>query len=181
MKKLLIVWLGNPWVQYEQTRHNAWFLIVDQRVELQEISREYKQKYQAEICSINQHHTTIYCLKPMTYMNRSGLSVAAFASYHEIASTNILVIHDEIDFPVGKIQCKQGGSAAGHNGIKDIYARIGTQDIARLRVWVDRPSSGSVADYVLSPFDTAQSTAFQEKIIPACMDIVDEWVKNINF
>lgn len=103
-------------------------------------------------------------LKPMQFMNRSWQSVAQAAHFYKIKPEDILVLHDEIDFPVAKIQLKKGGSSAGHNGLKDIIAKLGTADFRRLRIGIDRPEQqAQVADYVLHAFKKEEKAMIFEK------------------
>lgn len=150
----LIVGLGNPWKEYAQTRHNAGFLILDQWVQGEWLGNfRMDTKYNAEILETNYQWQKIVCMKPQTYMNRSGWSVAAYAHFYKIEASDILVIHDEIDFVTGRIQMKLWWSAAGHNGLRDIIAKLATDQYWRLRIWVDRPNDNKqVADYVLGIF-----------------------------
>jgi len=153
----LIVGLGNPWKEYSKTRHNAGFLVLDQFVTGEALGQfRFDSKYHAEILEANYQGQKILCCKPQTFMNRSGASVGAIANFYKIDPSDILVIHDEIDFPVAKIQLKLWGSPAGHNGLKDIIAKIGSSDFWRLRIWVDRPVDKlQVADYVLNNFSAS--------------------------
>lgn len=148
----LIVGLGNPWKEYSKTRHNAGFLVLDQFVAGEVLGQfRFDAKYHAEILETNYQGQKLLCCKPQTFMNRSGTAVSALVSFYKIDPSDILVIHDEIDFPVAKIQLKLWGSPAGHNGLKDIIAKIWSSDFWRLRIGVDRPVDKlQVADYVLS-------------------------------
>lgn len=149
----LIVWLGNPWKEYIKTRHNAGFLVLEQFVQGEGVFR-FDTKYHAELLEIIHDWEKILCVKPQTFMNRSGTSVSAIVNFYKIEAKDILVIHDEIDFPVAKIQMKFWGSPAGHNGLKDIIAKLWTDQFWRLRIGIDRPiNKENVADYVLSNFN----------------------------
>ena len=148
----LIVGLWNPWKEYSKTRHNAGFLVLDQFVQ-GEWSFRFDTKYTAELLEITRDWAKILCCKPQTFMNRSGISVWAIVNFYKIDPNDILVIHDEIDFPSAKIQLKLWGSPAGHNGLKDIIAKVWTDKFWRLRIGVDRPiNKEQVADYVLTNF-----------------------------
>jgi len=108
------------------------------------------KKYYGDICQIQLAGEAVYLLKPSTFMNRSGQSVASLANFFKIPSENILVAHDELDFPVGKTKLKLGGGHGGHNGLKDIIAKLGNRDFMRLRIGIDHPgSSDLVTGYVL--------------------------------
>ena len=146
----LIVGLGNPGPEYEQTRHNAGFWLVDNLANSR-LMRESRYHALAARTSIGGQE--VWLLEPQTYMNRSGQSVGALARFYKIEPDDILVVHDELDLPPGAAKIKKGGSAAGHNGLKDITAALGTQDYWRLRIGIGHPRSMNlqqqVADYVL--------------------------------
>jgi len=150
----LIVGLGNPWKEYSKTRHNAGFLVLDQFVAGETLGQfRFDSKYHAELLEVVHNGQKLLLCKPQTFMNRSGTSVGALANFYKIDPKDILVIHDEIDFPVAKIQLKLWGSPAGHNGLKDILAKLWSPDFRRLRIGIDRPlNKDQVADYVLSNF-----------------------------
>lgn len=147
----LVVGLGNPGLQYEKTRHNAGFIFVDG------LAAECGAKW---INSVQFHGMVAECsvanrrlilLKPLTYMNRSGLSVSGLMRYFKIGSEEMLVVHDELDLPEGEVRFKRDGGHAGHNGLRDIIAHVSARDFYRLRIGIGRPAQGaSVADYVLS-------------------------------
>ncbi len=146
----LIVGLGNPGPEYEQTRHNAGFWLVD-NLAGNILSRESRYNALAGKTSIAGQE--VWLLEPQTYMNRSGQSVGALARFYKIAPDDILVVHDELDLPPGAAKIKKGGSSGGHNGLKDITAALGTQDYWRLRIGIGHPRvmnlQQQVVDYVL--------------------------------
>ena len=160
----LVVWLGNPGKEYTKTRHNIGFMIVDDFVKDGKWKVEGgKRKGEFQEYVINDQK--IVFLKPMEFMNRSWWAVAAIANFYKIAPKDILVIHDDIDLIVGKIQLKLWGSSAGHNGLKDIIEKLGTKEFRRLRIGIDRPViQDDVADYVLSPFGREEKERIEEKI-----------------
>jgi len=153
----LIVGLGNPWKEYSKTRHNAGFLVLDQFVVGEKLGQfRFDTRYHAEILEVVYNGQKLLLCKPQTFMNRSGASVGPLANFYKIEPKDILVIHDEIDFPVAKIQLKLWGSPAGHNGLKDILAKLWGPDFRRLRIGIDRPvNKEQVADYVLSNFSAS--------------------------
>lgn len=146
----LIVGLGNPGPEYEQTRHNAGFWLVDQ-VAGRNLPRE--SRFNALAGKTVLAGSEVWLLQPQTFMNRSGQSVGGLARFYKIAPEQILVVHDELDMPPGVAKLKKGGSSGGHNGLKDITAALGTQDYWRLRIGIGHPRAAglqtSVADYVL--------------------------------
>lgn len=146
----LIVGLGNPGPEYEQTRHNAGFWLVDNLARTP-LTRE--ARYNALAAKTTIAGNEVWLLEPQTFMNRSGQSVGALSRFYKIAPDDILVVHDELDLPPGAAKIKKGGSSGGHNGLKDITTALGTQDYWRLRIGIGHPrnqnSQQAVADYVL--------------------------------
>lgn len=150
----LIVGLGNPGPEYEQTRHNAGFWLVDNLANGAANCRLAREaRFNALTARGNIAAQEIWLLEPQTYMNRSGLAVGALARFYKIAPDEILVAHDELDLPPGAAKIKKGGSSGGHNGLKDITAALGTQDYWRLRIGIGHPRAMNlqqvVADFVL--------------------------------
>jgi len=150
----LIVGLGNPGPEYEQTRHNAGFWLVDNLangIARCSLSRESRLNALVAKTQIAGHE--VWLLEPQTYMNRSGQSVGALARFYKIAPEDILVVHDELDITPGVAKLKKGGSSGGHNGLKDITAALGTQDYWRVRIGIGHPRALNlqqpVADFVL--------------------------------
>ncbi|TAG35771.1 MAG: aminoacyl-tRNA hydrolase [Polaromonas sp.] len=146
----LFVGLGNPGVEYEATRHNAGFWWIDA------LSREFKaplgfdKSYFGQVARVAVSGQTVWLLTPQTFMNLSGKSVAALARFFKIKPEEILVVHDELDIIPGQVKLKFGGSHAGHNGLRDIHAQLGTGDYWRLRLGVGHPGSkDAVVDWVL--------------------------------
>jgi PTH1 family peptidyl-tRNA hydrolase len=150
----LIVGLGNPGPEYEQTRHNAGFWLVDNLAGSHArggLKRE--ARYNALLAKTVIAGQEVWLLEPQTYMNRSGQSVGALARFYKIAADEILVAHDELDLAPGIAKLKKGGSSGGHNGLKDITAALGTQDYWRLRLGIGHPRAlnlqQQVVDFVL--------------------------------
>jgi len=150
----LIAGLGNPGPEYEQTRHNAGFWLVDN------LAGSYargalprESRFQALAAKAVIAGQEIWLLEPQTFMNRSGQSVGALARFYKIAPDEILVVHDELDLPPGAAKIKKGGSSGGHNGLKDITTSLGTQDYWRLRIGIGHPREmglqQAVVDFVL--------------------------------
>jgi PTH1 family peptidyl-tRNA hydrolase len=145
----LIVGLGNPGAEYENTRHNAGFWFIDQLARQLKISLAPQSKFFGRAGRAGE----LWLLQPTTFMNRSGQAVAALANFYKIAPDEVLVVHDELDLPPGGIRLKQGGGNGGHNGLKDIQAKLSTPDYWRLRLGIGHPRtlglSQEVADFVL--------------------------------
>lgn len=151
---LLIVGLGNPGREYEETRHNIGFMLLDQIASSSNIS--WKEKYKGLYTKISAFENEVHLLKPQTYMNLSGESVQKAAAFFKIEPKNIFVAHDELDIPYGTIAMKNGGGLAGHNGLKSIAQCMGTNDFLRLRMGIGRPTVGSVSNFVLSGFSSVE-------------------------
>jgi PTH1 family peptidyl-tRNA hydrolase len=152
---LLVAGLGNPGREYERDRHNAGWMVVD------ELARRhgeptFRSKFSGRLAETRVGEDRVALLKPETYMNESGRSLAAAARFFKVPPEQLLVVHDDVDLDVGRLQARLGGGVAGHNGLRSIAQSLGTQDFLRLRIGVGRPGRGdrrSVSDYVLSPFD----------------------------
>ena len=146
----LFVGLGNPGPEYEATRHNAGFWWVDALARELKVSWVADRGYHGLVGRTTVHGHTFWLLKPQTFMNLSGKSVAALARFFKIAPEQILVAHDELDIVPGKAKLKFGGSHAGHNGLRDIHAQLGTDDYWRLRLGIGHPGvKAEVVDWVL--------------------------------
>ncbi|MDR1934742.1 MAG: aminoacyl-tRNA hydrolase, partial [Candidatus Accumulibacter sp.] len=142
----LIVGLGNPGSEYEDTRHNLGFWFVDRLAAEIKVALAPQGKFHGFVG----RQGGVWLQKPATFMNRSGLAVLSLAWFYKILPHEILVVHDEIDLPPGGIRVKQGGGSGGHNGVKDIQAHLGSPDFWRLRLGVGHPGErGEVIDYVL--------------------------------
>jgi peptidyl-tRNA hydrolase, PTH1 family len=171
----IIVGLGNPGAEYEATRHNAGFWFVDRLAECHNQSFKTESRHHGQVCRLMLHGQECRLLKPMTYMNRSGLAVASLANYYRIAPEAILVAHDELDLPPGEIRLKTGGGHAGHNGLRDIMSALGSRDFHRLRIGIDHPNQqGAVVDYVLGRPSKGDRAAIMDAIELAitCLDDV---------
>ena len=150
---LLVVGLGNPGREYERNRHNAGWMVVD------ELARRHggtwRSKFSGQLAEIRLDGHKLVLLKPETYMNDSGRSVGGATRFYKLEPGEVLVVHDEGDFELGRLELKVGGGAGGHNGLRSIAQHLGTPDFLRLRVGVGRPERGDprpLADYVLSDF-----------------------------
>lgn len=146
----LIVGLGNPGPEYEPTRHNAGFWFVDAVARMAGASLRSDARFHGELGKAQIEGRSVWLLKPMTYMNRSGLSAAALAHYYKLPLESILVAHDELDLPPGTVRLKQGGGHGGHNGLRDLHSALGGNGYMRLRIGIGHPGSKSqVVNYVL--------------------------------
>jgi peptidyl-tRNA hydrolase, PTH1 family len=151
---LLVAGLGNPGRGYERTRHNIGFLVADELARRQDGS--FRSKFSGQLAEVRLDDLRLGLLKPETYMNVSGKSVAAARKFFKIEPDDLLIVHDDVDLEQGRLQARLGGGLAGHNGLRSIAAALGTPDFLRLRIGVGRPERGDprpVADYVLSEFE----------------------------
>jgi PTH1 family peptidyl-tRNA hydrolase len=146
----LLVGLGNPGPEYDDTRHNAGFWWIDEVARKLGASLAADRSYHGFVARVNRPQGPLWLLQPQTYMNLSGKSVAALARFFKILPDEILVAHDELDLLPGHLKLKQGGSHAGHNGLKDIQAQLGSADFWRLRLGIGHPGvKAEVVNYVL--------------------------------
>jgi len=150
---LLVAGLGNPGPEHAGDRHNVGWMVVD------ELARRhggsFKGKFRGRLGDIRVGGSKLALLKPETYMNESGASIQGATAFYKLPAGQVLVVHDDVDLETGRLQARLGGGLAGHNGLRSIAQRLGTQDFLRLRVGVGRPGRGDprpVADYVLSAF-----------------------------
>lgn len=149
----LIVGLGNPTSRYHETRHNAGFLFLDRLAESEGLRFTEEKAFQGLLVEWRSNEGAVRLLKPQTYMNRSGAAVRAVASFYRIGIEEILVVHDELDLPVGSVRLKKGGGHGGHNGLRDIVANVGSGDFFRLRLGIGHPGDRDrVVSYVLERF-----------------------------
>jgi peptidyl-tRNA hydrolase, PTH1 family len=151
---LLVAGLGNPGREHARTRHNVGWLVVD------ELARRHggswRSKFSGRLAELRLDGARLGLLKPETYMNESGRSIAAAARFFKTAPERVLVAHDDVDLELGRLQARLGGGLAGHNGLRSIARDLASQEFLRLRIGVGRPGRGdrrSVADYVLAPFE----------------------------
>ena len=171
----LIVGLGNPEAQYLETRHNAGFWWVDAAARQLGVSLAHDRDYHGLVARVNRPVGPVWLLEPLTYMNLSGKAVAPLARFFKIAPHEILVVHDELDLPPGQMKLKLGGSAAGHNGLKDIQAQLGAADFWRLRLGIGHPGArGEVAAYVLRKPPAAERLAIDANVVESLRSL--DWL-----
>ena len=150
---LLVAGLGNPGREYERTRHNAGWMVLDEVAHRH--GGSWRSKFSGSLSEVRLGELRLALVKPETYMNESGRSVAAAARFFKVEPDSLLVVHDDVDLEAGRLQARRGGGLAGHNGLRSLARDLGTQDFLRLRIGVGRPGRGdprSVSDWVLSPF-----------------------------
>jgi peptidyl-tRNA hydrolase, PTH1 family len=172
--ELLVAGLGNPGREHAQDRHNVGWMVVD------ELARRhggsFRSKFSGRLAETRLGESRLAFLEPETYMNDSGRSISAAARFFKIAPDDVLVVHDDVDLDVGRLQARLGGGLAGHNGLRSIAQALGTQEFLRLRIGVGRPGRGDprpVADYVLAPFAPEDDV---DGIVTAAADAVETLV-----
>ena len=168
---LLVAGLGNPGREYERTRHNAGWLVLD------EVARRHggswRSKFSGSLAEVRLGDLRLALLKPETYMNDSGRSVGAAVRFFKVEPEQVLVAHDDVDLEAGRLQARAGGGLAGHNGLRSLAQHLGSQEFLRLRIGVGRPGRGDprpVADWVLSPFAPDEDA---EALIARAADAVE--------
>lgn len=160
----MIIGLGNPGKQYERTRHNVGFHVIDELSDRLGASM-MQSKFNGMYTVIHSPKGKVMLVKPLTYMNLSGECVRPLMDYYEVELNDIVVIYDDLDLDPGKIRLRQRGSAGGHNGMKSIIQHTGSDTFNRVRIGIGRPTTGQkVSDYVLSPFSQEESPLIQEVI-----------------
>lgn len=173
----LIVGLGNPGKKYADTRHNAGFFVVDRLA--QRAGAAFRGKFSGRFAEGLIENQRVVLLEPETYMNDSGRSVAAAATFYKVESKNVVVVHDELDIPFATLRLKCGGGEAGHNGLKSISAHLGTKDYVRLRFGVGKPPAGfrgTGADFVLQAFAPAERAEL-DRLVDQAADVVGLFVR----
>jgi PTH1 family peptidyl-tRNA hydrolase len=168
---LLVVGLGNPGREYERNRHNVGWLVVDELARRHDAS--WREKFSGSLAELRIDDHRVALLKPETYMNDSGSAVGAARRFYKLEPDAVLVVHDEVDLELGRLQARMGGGLAGHNGLRSVAAHLKTPEFMRLRVGVGRPGRGDrrpVADYVLSDFEPADDA---ESLVSRAADAVE--------
>ena len=154
---LLVVGLGNPGREHERDRHNVGWMVADELA--RRMDGRWRAKFSGQLAEVRLDALRLALLKPETFMNDSGRSVAAATRFFKVGPESLLVVHDDVDLEPGRLQARAGGGLAGHNGLRSLAQALGTQEFLRLRIGVGRPGRGdprSVADYVLSPFELGE-------------------------
>lgn len=177
----LIVGLGNPGTKYENSRHNLGFITLDHLLKkLEKVKKTFwdeEKKFKALTKEVELNGEKIILLKPMTFMNDSGKAVSSYASYFKIDPQDIMVVHDELDMPFGKIKIRFGGSGGGHNGVSSIIDHLGTDKFLRVRMGIGKEARRTglqrdTSDYVLGTFDTRENAKVNSMVKQAIKDIL---------
>ncbi len=167
----LIVGLGNPGKEYENTRHNVGFMAIDNYL----CNVIYKEKMSSMYYEKIIDNEKVIFIKPLTFMNESGIAVRKYIDYYKINIDDILVIYDDMDYQVGKYKIKMSGSSAGHNGIKSIISNLGTSDFKRIRIGISKPKD-DIIDYVLGKFNLPELEEVN-KVLNIVNNIIDDFFK----
>lgn len=150
-KTYLIAGLGNPGIEYEKTRHNTGFGIIDLLIKELKIDLD-KKKYNALYSIYKENNNKYIIVKPLTYMNSSGEAISKLCSFYKVNVNDVIVAYDDLDLPIGKVRLRKSGSAGGHNGIKSIISMLNSEEFKRIRVGISKDSKIEVIDYVLGKF-----------------------------
>lgn len=173
----LIVGLGNPGAKYRGTRHNAGYMVLAELAKRRSCGKP-SRKFQGEVLEISAAGKNVMLLCPTTYMNLSGQAVGEAMRFYKLGFSDLLVVSDDVDLPVGRIRFRDSGGSGGQKGVRDIINRIGSEKFSRLRVGVGRPPEGvDTADYVLSEFRSEEKDQIESSIQRAA-DAVLCWVEN---
>ncbi|NLI93910.1 MAG: aminoacyl-tRNA hydrolase [Peptococcaceae bacterium] len=171
-----IVGLGNPGMKYSQTRHNVGFMLLDLLVKEQ--GYVYRNDFRGKLAEGRVGEERIFLLKPYTYMNLSGLAVNELASYYKIPGSELLVLADDMDLPLGRIRLRPKGSSGGHNGLKSIIGELGYQDFWRLKIGVGRPKENQdVINHVLTTFNKEETKIINE-VMERALQATLLWLEN---
>lgn len=170
----LVVGLGNPGSKYEGTRHNIGFEVIDRLASGGKGAR-FSRRFEGELAESEIEFRRVLLLKPLTFMNLSGRSVAPALRFYKLDPSDLLVICDDLNLPLGKLRVRRGGSDGGQKGLRDISAQLGTEDYARLRVGIGEKGESDAADFVLSRFRSSERAAIDDAMI-AATQAVAVWV-----
>lgn len=172
----ILAGLGNPGKEYESTPHSIGFEVADAVVREMAATFRKVASFKGELADGRFANGKLLVVKPMTFMNLSGDSVAPVVKYHNATAADLVVVSDDIDLPVGRIRIRKGGSAGGHNGLKSVIERLGTQDFIRLKIGVgrDRNDRSKVIGHVLGKFDRDTRALMDSKIVPSAVKAVEQ-------
>ena len=169
----LIVGLGNIGKEYENTRHNMGFMLVDRYLQYKNITDKFKEKFNAMYIETTINNEKVIFIKPTTYMNNSGMAVRAFLDFYKLDVQDILVISDDLDLDLGKFRLRRNGSSGGHNGLKSIISHLGTDNFKRLRIGISNDKD-DVINYVLSKFSKKELNEI-DIMFDTLVDVLDDY------
>ena len=176
---ILIVGLGNPGKEYENTRHNVGFQVVENLAGKFFAAFIEESRFKAQTSAFDLDGMRVILAKPQTFMNNSGRSVKLLASFFKIAPENIIMVHDEIDLPLGTVRASKDAGAAGHNGVASVIEHLGS-DLERVRVGIENRSEHRVPPtdaYVLQSFTAEEETKLKNEVIPAAVEKIEEFLR----
>ena len=169
----LVVGLGNKGREYENTRHNMGFMLVDRYLQYKNITDKFKDKFNAIYIETTINNEKVIFIKPMTYMNNSGIAVRSFVDFYKLNSEDVLVISDDLDLDLGKFRLRRNGSSGGHNGLKSIISHLGTDNFKRLRIGISNDKD-DVINYVLSKFSKKELNEI-DTMFDTLVDVLDDY------
>ena len=169
----LIVGLGNVGKEYENTRHNMGFMLVDRYLEYKNIPLKFKEKFNAMYVETAINNEKVIFIKPTTYMNNSGIAVRAFLDFYKLDVQDVLVISDDLDLDLGKFRLRRNGSSGGHNGLKSIISHLGTDGFKRLRIGISNDKD-DVINYVLSKFSKKELNEI-DTMFDTLVNVLDDY------
>ena len=176
----IIVGLGNPGRKYDGTRHNVGFDVIDRLASSPGVS-SFSGRFQAQIAEAREDAEKVLLVKPETFMNLSGLSVRQLVDFYQTPITDVLIVCDDVNLPLGKLRFRAKGTHGGHNGLRDIQGHLGTTDYARLRIGVDAPGGDGMVDHVLGKFRPAEKAAIEDGVslaVQACAKWIREGIQS---
>ena len=169
----IIVWLGNPWKKYENTRHNVWFLALEYLQKKLAWSEWEDSKFQALLSKSDR----IVFVKPITYMNLSGDAVGSIVNFYKLDAKNeILIISDDIDMEFGKVRYREKWSHGWQNGLRDIISKLGSDEFWRIKIGIGRHEKYEVVDWVLSKFSKSELEYLENEVFPKVHDYIIKWI-----
>ena len=172
----IVVGLGNPGKQYEATRHNAGWMVLDELADRAGLTGHAKSKDAAATMRGRYDGMDLILVKPMTFMNESGIAVRKILARERAPLEDMLIVYDDFDLPLGKLRMREAGSAGTHNGMRSIVGELGTQKVARLRIGIGQPARGAIG-HVLTKFTAAERKVLDE-VIDAAADAVEDWARD---
>jgi PTH1 family peptidyl-tRNA hydrolase len=173
-QRTLIVGLGNPGRKYARHRHNVGFMTVSRLAKRHGLAFK-RQKGKAKVAEGTVAGQRVILVKPQTFMNLSGESVARLVRFFKIPPQRVLVVYDDLDLPLARLRLRPGGGSGGHKGLKSVIERLGTQDFPRLRLGIGRPLHGDPIDYVLQDFSTEERIEF-ERVLDRAVEAIEYWL-----
>ena len=169
----LIVGLGNPGKEYENTRHNIGFMVIDKYLERNNLKLD-KEKFNGKYIKTTINEEEVIFLEPQTFMNSSGICIQKIMNFYKINYNDILVIHDDLDLELGKIKIKENSTSGGHNGIKSIEECLNTHNYKRIKIGISNDKTRDTKDYVLGKFTKEENKILDETILK-CIDIINDF------